>query len=81
MAKHPKIPIHNTEGAVVGVAGITRSLKRVAPSVARFAASGPAVDAMMNHYDEPLTMTGLAHLVHLSLSGALQPNRTLTGIR
>lgn len=63
-----KIPIHNADGVVVGVAGITRSLKRVAPSAARFAVLGPAVEAMMNRYDEPLTMTSLARAVHLSIS-------------
>lgn len=63
-----KIPLRNEAGVVVAVAGVMRSLKRVAPAVARFAVLGSAIEAMMNRYDEPLTMTGLAGLVDLSVS-------------
>jgi AraC-like DNA-binding protein len=62
-----KIPLLDTEGAIIGTAGITQRLDT--PSQEMFPATefGPLLVYLRNHYHEPITNQQLACLVHMSV--------------
>ncbi len=63
-----KIPVRDRKGAVVGLAGVTRDLKKMTSTTERFLQMTPVVEAIMSDYARPLSVAGLAAKVNLSIS-------------
>lgn len=63
-----KVPLVSASGQIIGVAGVTRDLKRMQSTNERFLVMAPVIDTIMNRYAEPLPMAELAGLVSLSVS-------------
>jgi PAS domain S-box-containing protein len=85
-----KLPLRDHAGAVIGLVGITRDLQAMSSTSHRFLAMAPVIEAMMADYAKPLTMTGLARLLGLSVSQfgrsfrkrfGVTPLRYLIGVR
>ncbi len=63
-----KLPLLDRSGAVIGIAGITRDVKRMSSNNARFTSWAPVVEAMLNDYASPLSTTSLAQMLDISVS-------------
>ncbi len=63
-----KLPLLDRTGAVIGVCGVTRDLKRASATSARFLSWAPVLEAMLCDYAEPLAAADLAQKVRLSVS-------------
>ncbi len=63
-----KIPIKDSSGQIVGIAGYTRDLKRVDDGSRNFTEMGEVFDYIMANYREPIDIKKLASLACLSIS-------------
>jgi PAS fold len=62
-----KIPLIDAGGAVVGTAGLTRSLSSIGRSVAAGPGFGPVLAHLRDHFHSTVTNRQLARLAHLSV--------------
>jgi AraC-like DNA-binding protein len=62
-----KIPLTDTDGAIIGTAGITRRLDRPGQETVPGAKFGPVLAYLRDRYQEPITNQQLARLAHLSV--------------
>lgn len=63
-----KVPIRNSRGLVIGLAGITRDLNRATITVGRYKEMSEVMRYLESHYPETIEMPTLATIAHLSLS-------------
>jgi PAS domain S-box-containing protein len=63
-----KLPLRDRKGVTIGVAGITRDVKKMNSTAARFLSWAPVLEAMLSDYAEPLSAADLASKVALSVS-------------
>jgi AraC-like DNA-binding protein len=63
-----KLPLLDGRQHVIGVAGITRDVKKTNAIRARYLSMAPALDAIMTDYAGPLSVAALAVKVSLSVS-------------
>lgn len=63
-----KLPLVDRNGVTIGVCGITRDVKRMNSTTARFLSWAPVLEAMLSDYAEPLAAADLASKVRLSVS-------------
>ena len=63
-----KVPIRDTAGKVIGLAGYTRDIKKMESGSRHFLEMGEIFEYVMSHYNETIDMTKLASLVCLSIS-------------
>jgi len=63
-----KLPLFDKKGLCIGLAGITRDVKKMNSNTARFLSWAPVLEAMLNDYAQPLSTTSLAAKVSLSVS-------------
>lgn len=63
-----KLPLRDRRGITIGVAGITRDVKKMNSTAARFLSWAPVLEAMLSEYAEPLSALQLANKVGLSVS-------------
>ena len=62
-----KLPVRSRRGDVIGVAGLTRDLKKSASTGARFMEMAPVVEAILSGYAAPLSVPDLARRAGLTL--------------
>ena len=62
-----KIPLLDSEGAIIGTAGITRRLNTLSSGSADGSEFGPVLAYMRDHFDAPITNQQLARLAHMSV--------------
>jgi len=64
-----KLPVRGRDGrTVIGVAGLTRDLRKMRSSSERFLFMAPVIETIMNEYGRPLPIAELARKVSLSPS-------------
>lgn len=63
-----KLPLFDKKGLAIGVCGITRDVKKMNTTNARFLSWAPVLEIMLNDYAQPLSTTVLAAKVSLSVS-------------
>lgn len=63
-----KIPIHDRAGAILGVAGFTRDLRKMNLTNERFLTMAPIIETIMNDFAQPLSVVDLAARANLSVS-------------
>jgi PAS domain S-box-containing protein len=63
-----KLPVLDTNGEVIGVAGVTRDIGKMRLNSERLSYWAPVVEAIIEQYAEPLSMASLAARVSLSVS-------------
>ncbi|HET6599041.1 MAG TPA: AraC family transcriptional regulator [Burkholderiaceae bacterium] len=63
-----KLPVLDATGATIGVCGITRDVKKMNETNARFLSWAPVIETMLNDYAKPLETASLAQKVALSVS-------------
>lgn len=63
-----KLPLRDCNGVTIGVAGITRDVKKMNSTAARFLSWAPVLEAILSEYAEPLSALHLANKVGLSVS-------------
>lgn len=63
-----KLPIFDRNGLVIGVCGITRDVKKMNSTNARFLSWAPVLEIMLNDFAQPLSTAALAAKVSLSVS-------------
>jgi AraC-like DNA-binding protein len=62
-----KIPLLDTDGTIIGTAGITQRLDTPGQEMVPAAEFGPVLAYLRDHYDAPVTNRQLARLAHLSV--------------
>jgi AraC-like DNA-binding protein len=62
-----KVPLTDTDGAVIGTAGITQRLDTPGPQKVPATEFGPVLAFLRDHYHEPISNHQLARLAHLSV--------------
>lgn len=63
-----KIPLHDSAGHVIGVAGAMRELRSAGPGLGPYEALAPAIQHLTENFAGPVTLAVLAARVHLSVS-------------
>jgi AraC-like DNA-binding protein len=63
-----KVAISGRDGSIIGLAGVTRDIKKMNSSSTRFLVMAPVIETIMNDYARPLTMAELAAKLGLSVS-------------
>ena len=63
-----KVPVRDETGKIIGVAGITRDIKKMESGSRHFTEMGEVFDYVMGHYPESIDMAKLASIVCLSIS-------------
>jgi PAS domain S-box-containing protein len=63
-----KLPVRSRTGVVIGIAGITRDLKKMSSGHTRFLALAPVVETILSEYAQPLSVSSLAAKASLSVS-------------
>jgi PAS domain S-box-containing protein len=63
-----KLPVLDAQGAVIGVAGVTRDVSKMHSNNQRFLYWAPVLETIVSDYAEPLTAASLAAKVSLSVS-------------
>ena len=62
-----KIPLTDTDGAILGTAGITQRLDTAGQAMVPGTEFGPVLAYLRDHYHEPITNQQLARLAHMSV--------------
>jgi AraC-like DNA-binding protein len=62
-----KIPLTDTDGTIIGTAGITQRLDTPRQEMIRETEFGPLLEYLRDHYHEPITNQQLARLAHMSV--------------
>ena len=62
------LALRGRDGAIIGVAGVTRDLKAMNSSSTTVLVMAPVIETIMNDYAQPLTMASLAARLGLSVS-------------
>jgi AraC-like DNA-binding protein len=62
-----KIPLIDTDGAIIGTAGITQRLDTAGQEMVPAAEFAPILAYLRDHYDAPITNRQLARLAHMSV--------------
>ena len=62
-----KVPVTDTDGAIIGTAGITQRLDTPGREVVPATEFGPVLAYLRDHYHKPIANHGLARLAHLSV--------------
>jgi AraC-like DNA-binding protein len=63
-----KIPLFDVRGRVIGVAGVMRDLEKAESLIRPYREMDEAISYVLRHYAEPIEVTRLAALMHLSVS-------------
>ena len=63
-----KLPLRDRKGVIIGVAGITRDVKKMTSTAAHFLSWAPVLETMLSHYAQPLSVADLAKKAALSAS-------------
>jgi AraC-like DNA-binding protein len=63
-----KIPLFDAHERVIGIAGVMRDLQKAESLIRPYREMDEAVNYVLRHYDEPIEVTQLAELAHLSVS-------------
>jgi AraC-like DNA-binding protein len=63
-----KIPLFDAPGRVIGIAGVMRDLEKAESLIRPYREMDEAIAYVLHHYGEPIEVTGLAELTHLSVS-------------
>jgi PAS domain S-box-containing protein len=63
-----KLPLLDRKGVAIGVCGITRDVKKMNSTAARFLSWAPVLETMLSDYAEPLSAADLAEKASLSVS-------------
>jgi PAS domain S-box-containing protein len=63
-----KTALSGRDGAIIGLAGVTRDIKAMNSSSTRFLMMAPVLETIMNDYARPLTMAELSAKLGLSVS-------------
>jgi len=63
-----KMAVRGRDGAIIGLAGVTRDIKAMNSSSTRFLMMAPVLETIMNDYARPLTMAELSAKLGLSVS-------------
>ncbi len=63
-----KLPLRDHAGVTIGVCGITRDVKKMNSTAARFLSWAPVLETMLSDYAEPLSSADLASKAALSVS-------------
>jgi len=63
-----KIPVRQNDGSIIGLAGITRDIKKMESGSRHFTEMGEVFEYVMQHYPESIDMAKLASIVCLSIS-------------
>jgi AraC-like DNA-binding protein len=74
-----KLPVRDESGAVIGVAGIRRPHDHTGTAPGEYARLTPAVEHVLRHYPEPISVAELADLANLSVSQFQREFRRLFG--
>jgi AraC-like DNA-binding protein len=62
-----KIPLTDTDGTIIGTAGIAQRLDTPGPAMVPGSEFGPVLAYLRDHYHEPITNHQLARLAHMSV--------------
>ncbi len=63
-----KVPVHGRKGSVVGLAGITRDMKKMNSNNVRFLSLAPVLETILSDYAQSLSVASLAAKASLSIS-------------
>ena len=63
-----KVPLFDQEGKVIGIAGAMRDLEKVKAIYHPYTELDVVISYVLKHYEQPIRVTQLADLVHLSVS-------------
>lgn len=63
-----KIPLFDGRGRVIGIAGVMRDLEKAESLIRPYREMDEAIAYVLHHYAEPIEVTHLAELTHLSVS-------------
>jgi PAS domain S-box-containing protein len=63
-----KVPVSGRNGAIIGIAGITRDMKKMHSNNVRFLSLAPVLETILSDYAHPLSVASLAAKVSLSVS-------------
>ena len=63
-----KIPLFDARGRVIGIAGVMRDLEKAESLIRPYREMDEAIAYVLHHYAEPIEVTRLAELTHLSVS-------------
>jgi PAS domain S-box-containing protein len=63
-----KLPLRDRKGVTIGVAGITRDVKKMNAAAAHFLSWAPVLETILSHYAKPLSVADLARKAALSAS-------------
>ena len=63
-----KVPVHDSGGKVIGLAGITRDMTRATVTAGRYRDMSVVMEHLEHHFPEPITAPQLAELANLSTS-------------
>ena len=63
-----KIPLFDARNRVIGIAGVMRDLEKAQSFIRPYREMDDAVTYVLDHFDQPIEVTRLAELAHLSVS-------------
>ncbi|WP_422928975.1 helix-turn-helix domain-containing protein [Singulisphaera sp. PoT] len=63
-----KIPLFDAEGRVIGIAGVMRDLEKAESLIRPYREMDEVITHVLRHYADPIEVTTLAALVHISVS-------------
>jgi PAS domain S-box-containing protein len=63
-----KLPLRDRNGVTIGVAGITRDVKKMNSTAAHFLSWAPVLETILSRYAQPLSVADLAKITTLSTS-------------
>jgi AraC-like DNA-binding protein len=63
-----KIPLFDARKRVIGIAGVMRDLQKAQSLIRPYREMDDAITHVLRHYDQPIEVTRLAELAHLSVS-------------
>lgn len=75
-----KVPLRDARGRVVGLAGVMRPYEAAGRAPGDYARLTPAIEHVLRHYGDRITIRDMARLVHLSVSQLQREFRRLFGM-